>query len=38
MSSCVKSGLNVFGIGIGIYPVRIEYLFQKNIIVITHII
>lgn len=31
VSNCVKSGLNVFGIGIGIYPVRIEYLFPKVI-------
>ena len=31
VSNCVKSGLNVFGIGIGIYPVRIELLFPKII-------
>ena len=31
VSNCVKSGLNVFGIGIGIYPVRIENLFPKVI-------
>ena len=31
VSNCVKSGLNVFGIGIGIYPVRIENLFPKII-------
>ena len=31
ISNCVKSGLNVFGIGIGIYPVRIENLFPKII-------
>ena len=31
VSNCVKSGLNVFGIGIGIYPVRIEKLFPKII-------
>ena len=31
VSNCVKSGLNVFGIGIGIYPVRIELLFPKVI-------
>ena len=31
ISNCVKSGLNVFGIGIGIYPVRIENLFPKVI-------
>ena len=31
VSNCVKSGLNVFGIGIGIYPIRIENLFPKII-------
>ena len=31
VSNCVKSGFDVFGIGIGIYPVRIEYLFPKII-------
>ena len=31
VSNCVKSGLNVFGIGIGTYPVRIENLFPKVI-------
>ena len=31
VSNCVKSGLNVFGIGIGIYPIRIENLFPKVI-------
>jgi hypothetical protein len=31
VSNCVKSGLNVFGIGIGIYPIRIESLFPKVI-------
>ena len=31
ISNCVKSGLNVFGIGIGIYPIRIEKLFPKII-------
>ena len=31
VSNCVKSGMNVFGIGIGIYPVKIEYLFPKVI-------
>jgi hypothetical protein len=31
VSNCVKSGLNVFGIGIRIYPVRIENLFLKVI-------
>ena len=31
VSNCVESGLNVFGIGIGIYPIRIENLFPKII-------
>ena len=31
VSNCVKSGMNVFGIGIGIYPAKIEYLFPKII-------
>ena len=31
VSNCVKSGMNVFGIGIGIYPVKIENLFPKII-------
>ena len=31
VSNCVKSGLNVFGIGIGTYPIRIENLFPKVI-------
>ena len=31
VSNCVKSGLNVFGIGIGIYPILIEKLFPKII-------
>ena len=31
VNNSVKSGLNLFGIGIGIYPVRIEYLFPKII-------
>ena len=31
VNNCVKSGLNVFGIGIGIYPSKIECLFPKVI-------
>ena len=31
VSNCVKSGLNIFCIGIGIYPIRIELLFPKVI-------
>ena len=31
VSNCIKSGLNVFGIGIGTYPIRIEKLFPQVI-------
>ena len=31
VSNCVKSGMSVFGIGIGIYPIKIESLFPKVI-------
>ena len=31
VSNCVKSGMDVFGIGIGIYPIKIQSLFPKVI-------
>ena len=31
VSNCVKGGLNIFAIGIGTYPIRIEYLFPQVI-------
>ena len=31
VNNCIKSGLNIFGIGIGIYPIRNENLFPRVI-------